>query len=378
MSIYLDQAATSYPKAPGVAQAVYESLSSESANANRSSYASAVRSSRLLYRVRKQLSTYFGFPHPERILFSSGATESLNLVIRGMVPQGGSVLVSPMEHNAVSRVLTDLHEQSHCTITSMEADSFGFPDLSAFARQLDLLSPDLTVFTGESNVTGTIFPISQMIELLEARGLSYCIDGAQLTGDMPVGLQAMHHGAFCCSAHKGLLAPTGVGILLLGSGLDPKPLIHGGTGSQSDSDRQPAILPDRYESGTPNIHGITGLQAALTYLLAHGRRLYAQKREISEHLYAQLQQFPDIRIHSPEHGRGSVISWTHARLSVSDIAAVFDREQVAQRMGMHCAPWAHRHIGTYDGGGTIRFSTGSETTREEIDHLIDLMRRHGL
>ncbi len=373
MSIYLDNAATSYPKAPGVAEAVYQAILSETANSGRASYGSSIESSRLLFTVREQLASYFHVLDSRHVIFSSGATESINTVIHGIVPEHGTVLVSPMEHNAVSRPLRYLEAIKHISIHRFSCDRFGFPDLADIRSKLDELHPDLTIFTGESNVTGAIFPYKEILSLLEERHLHYLIDGAQLTGDIPVDLSDMRYGAYCCSAHKGLLSPTGVGITLLSEHMFPTPVKRGGTGSRSDSDQQPDFLPDAFESGTLNLHGIAGLHAALTYLLAEPD-IYSRKRTISDYLFAELRRCDGIEILSPEVNRGAVISIRPRHISLTALTALLDDNNIAQRMGLHCAPWAHDHIGTLDGGGTIRFSPGPSTSVRDIDTLIQILK----
>ena len=370
--IYFDNAATSFPKAPGVAEAVSEALCSPMGNSGRSSHVSSLKASRLLYETRKLAADYFSHPAPERVIFTSGATESLNTAIFGMITKDANILTTMMEHNAVARPLRNLFNHAGMSLVHIHSDNFGYIDLKAFEVLVTEGKFNLVVINGESNVTGTIQPLDRMIELLEARGIPYIIDGAQLTGDVKVDLSGMHRGCYCCSGHKGLLSPAGIGLLILGDACSIDPLLLGGTGSKSDSDIQPDFLPDALESGTRNIHGIAGLRASLSYLLSRADA-FRIKHEINEYLFSRLEAIEGIILHSPAEHRGSVISFTCEGYEIDEVTEFLDEEGIACRMGMHCAPWAHNHIGTAEGGGTIRISTGLFTTRDEIDQFISLL-----
>ncbi len=368
-NIYLNNGATSYPKAPGVAQAVFVALSQEMGNANRSSHRSSIDASRLLFEVREQIASYFSFHSSDRIIFTSGSTEALNIAINGLLTEEMRVLTTPMEHNSVSRPLRVLQHEKGIKIDLVSCDSYGTILLKALTNRIESNHFDLFIFTGESNVTGAINPINDILPILEDHRIPYIIDGAQITGDTSIDLSAMHYGIFCCSAHKGLLGPTGVGIMIIGDQVNPRPLIYGGTGSKSDSDTQPEFLPDQYESGTLNLHGIAGLKAALEYLLNRSDR-YSIKRENSDHLYSALKSISEINLFSPPHNRGSVVSFTIKRNQTSDITEFLNSRGFAIRSGMHCSPWAHEHLGTLEEGGTLRVSPGLFTTKDEIDAFI--------
>lgn len=367
-TIYLDNAATSFPKAPGTAEAVMRAICSPMGNPGRASHKESIDSSRILFEVRELVSRYFSFPASERILYTSGATESINIAVQGLVHENDTIVTTVMEHNAVARLLRHLEAVKGVHIEFLPSDEDGRVILEEAQRLIDRISPDLAVFTGESNVNGVMNPVEGLMDIFEERDIPYCIDAAQLTGDAVIDLSAMSCGSYCCSAHKGLLGPTGVGLLMLGTSCAPEPLVYGGTGSASSSDLQPLGLPDRYESGTRDFHGISGLKASLEYILAHPE-LMQDKHRMTALLYERLSSYDHLRMISPGANRGSVLSIQFTEHDLSETAHILDSRHVAQRMGMHCAPWAHEHIGTYASGGTIRLSPGPFTTEAEIDLL---------
>ncbi|MGM0431272.1 MAG: aminotransferase class V-fold PLP-dependent enzyme [Spirochaetota bacterium] len=374
MSIYLDNAATSFPKAPGVSQAVYHALNQETANANRSSYDSAVAASKLLYSTRKLVADYFRVAEPKYVIFTSGATEGLNTVIQGILSPGATVLTTPAEHNAVARPLRYLQQEQHIEIRWAACDRFGRLQLAEVEQELSQHRPDLFVWTAQSNVTGAQNPVAELITLCERLKVPYLIDGAAAAGDLPIDLSQMAHGAFCCSAHKGLLAPTGLGLMMLSENLLPEPLMQGGTGSRSQFDLQPDFLPDAYESGTRNIHAIAGLQASMRYL-TETPTLPAQQQKITDYLYEQLSQLHSkITILSPELHRGCVISFLPVDIDLGEFSLELQDNGIAHRMGLHCAPWTHHHTGTLKTGGTIRLSPGPFTTVSEIDQTVECIK----
>ena len=240
---YLDNASTSWPKAPGVAEAVASSLQ-DGGSPGRGSHASALSADRLVYAARKETAGLFGFADSSRVIFTPGTTESLNLVIRGTLASSQGVLVSGMEHNAVMRPLRAMEKEIGITVTEFACDRAGRPDPRSF-KELLRRAPDLLVFTAASNVTGAVFPFEEMARMSAALspGTLVAIDGAQAAGEMPIDLSSFPFDFFCLSAHKGLLAPPGVGVLFLGPRAAPRPLVYGGTGSDSGSEEQPLFLP---------------------------------------------------------------------------------------------------------------------------------------
>ncbi len=374
--IYLDNAATSFPKAPGTAEAVCDFLTGVGANSGRSSHKAAQKASSVLFNCREALAELLGVTESERIIFTSNTTESLNMALFGMIQDGDTVLTSSMEHNSVMRPLRFMEQTKGITVKTFEADSFGFPRMDNFRENLSL-QPDFLVFSAASNVTGTIVPFREMAEEASKRNIPVCVDGAQLTGSYPVSLQDTKIDLFAFPGHKGLMGPTGTGGLYIGERVNPRPLLFGGTGSRSSEELQPDFLPDKYESGTPNIAGIAGLLRSVRFILDTGTEYIHRKEDaVTRMLIEGLQGLRGIRIYTPPRGaeHSAVVSVTHDRKSVSDITEELERRDIAVRMGLHCAPAAHRITETFSTGGTVRFSPGFFTTENEITETIRIMK----
>ncbi len=376
-SVYLDNASTSWPKAPGVAEAAASSLR-DGGSPGRGSHASALSADRLVYAARKETAALFGFAESSRVIFTPGTTESLNLAIRGTLGPSQAALVSGMEHNAVMRPLRAMQRELGVTVSEFACDMAGRPDLRSF-EELMGRAPDLVVFTAASNVTGTVFPFREMARIAAAvsPGTLVAIDGAQAAGETPIDLSTFPFDFFCVSAHKGLLAPPGVGVLFLGPRASPRPLVYGGTGSDSGSEDQPSFLPDRYESGTQNLPGIAGLLAAVRYVAAQGVTELARRRaHAAESLREGLSRLDGVTLHGPggREERLSILSMTHRSMPLDELARGLDERGIACRMGFHCAPAAHRTIGTWAGGGTVRLSPGPFTTPGDVDRALASFR----
>lgn len=375
--IYLDHAATSGKKAPGVAEAVYECLSGLSANVNRSTYALSSSVAMRVLECRELLADRFSFPDPSHVVFTPGQTAGLNMVLQGYLAPHDHVLVSSMEHNAVMRPLQSLAKSKGVVIDRVPCAEDGTlePD-----QILSYLHPrtKLAVFTHASNVSGTLLPIAEIGALLEARGIPLVLDAAQTAGHVPIDFQSMHLSALAVPAHKGLLGPAGLGALLLAPELSfaMHPLLCGGTGSASDSEIQPDYMPDKFESGTLNLPGIMGLHAALTFLTPD--RIIAleqEERRLTERLVAGVLQNKRVRLAGVPgtEGRVGVVSVDCLSMDNAEVAYRLEEEySVCTRCGLHCAPSAHRTLGTFP-QGTVRFSIGYGTTDEEVDTAVSAL-----
>lgn len=372
--VYMDNAATSWPKAPGVPEAVARSLQEPLGSPGRGTHAAASSADRLVYEARTATAGLFNFRDSERLIFTPGTTASLNLLLRGTLHPGDSVAVSGMEHNAVMRPLRALEKELPCSVRIFTCDARGMPDMDSF-RELLSSAPRMLLFTAASNVTGTLFPFREMAELavrLSPRTL-VGIDAAQAAGEMPINLGSFPWDFFCVSPHKGLLAPAGLGLLFLGNRALPAPLIYGGTGSRSDSEQQPDFLPDRYESGTMNLPAIAGLLAAVHYIAREGIEVLAAKRmRAAELLREAIASVDGIIMHGPDRpeDRLPLFSISHRRIPLDELAVGLEERGIACRRGLHCAPAAHRTIGTLQSGGTIRVSPGPFCTADEIQRVI--------
>jgi cysteine desulfurase family protein len=370
--IYLDNAATSHPKAPGVAAAVARCLEDGTCSPGRGSHPLALAASRLLFETRESCAALLDLPGAERLIFTASATEALNLVLQGGIPAGGLVALSSLEHNAVMRPLRYLEATRGVRLLIIPFDARGRPEAEALHRALEQ-GPDLMILTAASNVTGCLTPVEEVAELCGRRGIPLCVDASQLVGHrlLPAGAQFL-----CFSGHKGLLGPAGTGGVHMAAGASLRPLILGGTGSASDSEVQPDFLPDRYESGTPNLPGLAGLLTASRFLAATGlQAIQAREALLCEELLRGLLQLPGVAAQGPAPGveRVPVISITLADQDLGEIALALDRRGICTRVGLHCAPAAHRSLGTLHAGGTLRFSPGFFTTTQEIRDTLDAM-----
>jgi cysteine desulfurase family protein len=377
-TVYLDQAATSRPKAAGVGEAMRFYIDEVCANVNRSTYAVATDAAMRMLDVREHLCALFGFGDPTHVIFTPGQTVSLNMVIKGLLRPGDHALVSPLEHNGVMRPLTQLleHGVSFDRIPLAGDDTL---DLDA-ARRMIHPNTRLVVLTHASNVSGTILPISEISALCREKGVFFAVDAAQAAGHVPIDLIATPVDALCVPAHKGLRGPSGIGALLLSPALAKAldPLITGGTGSDSHTEVQPDYMPDRFESGTPNLPGLYGLHAALRELEQEGLPIrHAQEKTLLLHLLSGLEAFPDIRILGTRDLARKVglvsVDFT-ARRDNADVADRLATEfGIFTRCGLHCAPNAHKTYGTFP-QGTVRFSFNSTNTAEEIDYTLRAIR----
>ena len=373
-TVYLDQAATSRPKAAGVGDAMRFYIEEVCANVNRSTYAPATDAALRVLETREKLCALFGFADPTHVIFTPGQTVSLNMVIKGLLRPGDHVLVSPLEHNGVMRPLTQMLERgvSFDRIPLTTDDSL---DLAA-ARQMIRPNTRLIFLTHASNVSGTILPLAQVSAFCRERGIFLAVDAAQTAGHVPIDLTITPVDALCVPSHKGLRGPAGIGALLLSPALAKAldPLLTGGTGSDSHTEVQPDYMPDRFESGTPNLPGVYGLHAALCALEQEGlSHRQAQEEALLKQFLAGLDAFSGI------HVLGTRDLSRRVGLVSVDFTALRDNAEVSDRLatefgvltrcGLHCAPNAHKTYGTFP-QGTVRFSFNSSNTAEEIDSAL--------
>ena len=366
-TIYMDNAATSFPKADGVSDAMKRFLDEECTNVGRGSYLRAQDAGLSVIETRERIRDLFDCPDAKHVIFTGGMTVSLNTVIKGYVRRGDCVLVSSFEHNSVIRPLVQIGAE----IVRIPANEKGVSDLNRLSE--DLSHFRLCVHTFASNVSGMIQPVEELAVRLRRAGVPLCIDAAQTAGHFPFSMQRIGADAVCIPAHKGLLGPQGLGILCLtptfADRLDP--LISGGTGSVSDSERIPHFYPDRLEAGTLNLPGIIGLKAALEQADFKARRAH-EVVLIARFLHA-IEDMPHIRLLGyPEADRRvGVISLDFLRRDNGEISYRLENEYgILTRCGLHCAPDAHRAFGTFP-KGTVRFSFSPATTKEEVDSAVE-------
>lgn len=372
--IYLDNAATSFPKAPGVSDRMKYYLDSVGASVNRSVYAPAQEAGLEQLTVRERLCTLLHHPDPTHVILTAGATAALNLAIKGWLRRGDRVLVSAMEHNAVMRPLVQLGVE----FDRVPCDGEGRMDIAAIEP---LIRPNtrLFVLNHASNVCGTVQDAEAVGKLCKLHGIPLVLDASQSAGHLPIDFSAWGLSALALPAHKGLLGPQGIGALLVtpafAAGLSP--LIAGGTGSMSDSEELPPYLPDRFESGTPNLPGIYGWSAALDYVNRIGvDALRAHELRLTKRFLDGLDETDGVRLVGTRRAeqRVGVVAVDFLRRDNAEAADRLEREfGILTRCGLHCAPSAHKTLGTFP-HGVVRFSIGYATTEAEIDAALSAIR----
>ncbi len=375
--IYMDNGATSFPKAPTVSTAMCQYIEEIGTNVGRGAYESAFAAQRVIEHTREMLCTLFNFPSTSNVIFTKNITESMNILLKGLLRSGDHVIVSPLEHNAVMRPLNSL-QKIGVSVDRGQADFEGHLDIASIEA---LIQPNTKalVMTHASNVCGTILDLEAVGKLAKNHGLYFIIDAAQTAGLIDIDMQKLHADALAFTGHKGLLGPQGTGGFLITDDLAKEipPLIEGGTGSRSDSEEQPSYLPDKYESGTPNTVGLFGLHAALLYLEETGL-------ETIRHIeHARTKQFIDgistlegVRLVGTRDltKRTAVVSLDFSPRDNAEISWTLEQNfGISTRVGMHCAPSAHKTLGTFP-QGTLRFSFSSFTTEEEISYALDAIK----
>lgn len=380
--IYLDQASTSFPKAPGVAQAMMDYLTMNGVNVNRGCYSSAYSAEEVIYETRQLLAELFHFSKCKNVIFTLNVTTSLNFILKGFLKPGDHILVSAMEHNAVMRPVVQL-ASSGISFDRIPCRTDGSMILE---KVEELIRPETKaiVTLHASNVCGTRMPLDALGEICQRHQLYFVVDSAQTAGIVPINMDKMHIDALAFTGHKGLRGPQGTGGFLVSQELaeQMEPLISGGTGSVSHTEEIPDFMPDRFESGTPNLPGIYGLHEALLYLKTHSLQAINEKElSLTGYFLEQLQALDDTGRHIRIIGkkdltdRNAVVSIQTPKIDMSQVAWQLDNEYgVMTRVGLHCAPNAHKTLGTYP-AGTIRFSFGPENTKNELDFAIQGLKK---
>ena len=367
--IYFDNAATSWPKPPMVVRAMAGTLTKLGGNPGRAGHSLSLCGGRVIQRCREMLAEAFGAPSPEQVIFTPGCTDALNLAIRGMLFEGDEVLCSHAEHNAVIRPLRELEAAGQIRVRVLRPNSLGLITEDA-VREAVTPRTALCVLCHASNVTGVIQPVARLAGVLKGYGIPLLVDAAQTAGVLPVSLRELGADMIALPGHKGLLGPHGTGVLVLGQGMLPRPLITGGTGSASESMRQPEQLPDRYESGTMNLPGIAGLLSGARFALSHRAEIEAYERELADRLRRGLGQLRGIRVLGhPGAEKVGVVSFVPAFMDPGELADRLSEKGFALRAGLHCAPSVHDWLGTLH-SGACRAGVGIYNTEEEVDLLV--------
>jgi cysteine desulfurase/selenocysteine lyase len=370
-STYLDNAATSFPKPPGVSAAVARFLDQSAGNPGRGGHRLSVAASRAVEGAREAVATLLG-ADPERTLLGPSCTAWLNTLLQGLLGPGDRVVCSALEHNAVMRPLRWLEQQRGLCIDVVQAaDPWGVPTPEEVRAAVTAAPTRLVVLTQASNVTGAVLPVEAIARAVAP--VPVVVDGAQAAGSVPFDFETSGVAALVCSGHKGLLGPPGVGVMLLSPELTPPPLVLGGTGSRSESELMPELLPDSLEAGTPNSAGYAGLEAACCWLEERGvAAVHAHEQALLQRAAEGLAAIPGVSLVGlhPHQPRTGTLSFRVRGADNGQLALWLDRKHDIQlRPGLHCAPAAHRRLGTFP-AGTLRVGFGPFNTHEHAERLI--------
>ena len=374
MLIYFDNAATTWPKPPGVADAMRCCLDEKGANPGRSGHRMSLEAGKLVDETRTSIARLFNIPDRDRVIFTLNATDALNMAIKGSVKPGDHVITTTMEHNSVTRPLYGLRRV--ISITKVPCAEDGSVDLRK-VEQAIRINTRVIVITHASNVTGTVMLVREIGALARQKGLVFIVDAAQSAGILDIDVQEMNIDLLALSGHKGLMGPPGTGILYVGERAQVRPFREGGTGSHSTDPGQPEVLPEKYESGTLNLPGIAGLGTGLEFISQTGLNT------IREHELGLVRRFiegagkiPGIKLYGPgvETERAPVVSFLLADKDTGAVGGALDKwYNIACRAGLHCAPDAHRTLGTLE-SKLVRFSFSYFNSADEVDFALQCLR----
>ncbi len=374
--IYLDNGATSFPKPRQVVEAVNRWLTQVGGSPGRSGHRLSTESARIVFEAREAMAGLIGAPSSRQIVFTKNATEALNIAIQGVLTDGDHVVTTSMEHNSVMRPLRHLAAQGRIELTVVQGDGRGLAKaedvIAAFGGKTRLAA-----VTHASNVSGTIMAVAELGRACREKGVLLLVDGAQTVGALPIDVVRDGIDLLAFTGHKSLFGPTGTGGLYLREGVEVRPLMRGGTGSDSEFEEQPDFLPDRLESGTLNAVGIAGLKAGIDFIAATGvERVREEEMGLVSRLLEGLHTVPGLTVFGPAEARERcpIVSFNIAGLAPSEVGYVLDEGfGIMCRVGLHCSPSAHRTLGTFP-GGSVRFSPGYFNTAEDMEYAVSAVR----
>ena len=371
--IYLDNAATSFPKAPGLGKVMADYIENGVINPNRTESALSYRAFDISYALREHISSLYNYPHPECIAFTRNITEALNWLIKGTLTREDHVIVSSNEHNAVMRPLRQIG--INCSL--IPSSSRGYNNYSTLSS---LIRPNTRaiIINAAGNVSGAVQDLEAPAEFAHKHNLMFIIDSAQASPFINIDMDKLNASAVAFTGHKGLLGPQGIGGAIIRKELafSLNPLISGGTGSRSDSEEVPKLLPDRLNPGTENMPGIIGLEHSLSYISNNFSSLYKNEKEMTEMLIEGLYKINGIRLFGAglDEKRTNVVSIETEGIDEAEVSALLlDRAGIETRVGLHCSPSSHKTLGTFP-RGTLRFSPGPFTTKDEINETLTLLK----
>lgn len=372
MGIYLDNAATSYPKPEIVAKAMYDFMINNGTSSGRGSYQKAMQSDFLVYETRKLVGDLFKFKDYKKVIFTSNVTESLNLALRGILEENDHVITSSIEHNAVWRCLKTLEKERNITITKVKASKEGYTNPLDVEKEIKN-NTKLIVFNHASNVLGTIQPIDEIGKIAKENNILFLVDAAQTAGVIDIDVNKSNIDLLAFTGHKSLLGPMGTGGLIVNCDYDIKPLKAGGTGGDSAYEYQPDYYPNKLETGTLNVSGIAGLKEAIKFINKETiQKIHTKETEVVDYAIDKLSNVKNIEIYGPKKSDDivGVISFNLKNKRAEDVVNELDlKHNIMLRAGLHCAPNAHELIGTKD-IGSIRIGIGYFNEKHEVDTLV--------
>jgi len=378
MPIYLDNAATSFPKPEEVYRAVDRCLREQGAAFGRGTHSQADGVRNLVDDARRAVARLIDAYSHQHVVFTLNCTDSLNIALQGLLRPGDRVITTTLEHNSVLRPLNHLADQYDVDVTTIGFDPVsGIIDLEQFESELKNRPAKLAAFTHASNVTGVVQPVKELTRLAHQYGALVLLDAAQTTGHLPFSMSDLNVDLLAAAGHKGLLGPLGTGILALRPGLEQQisPFRFGGTGTNSESPKQPDAMPQRFESGNLNVPGLAGLLAGVEWLERQTIEQIARQSEmLTEHLFEGLSQCDEVRFLSPESARpqAGIVSFVIDGMDSRDVGMILDQSfEIACRTGMHCAPLVHTALNAESSGGSVRLSPGPFNTLEEVRSAIE-------
>ena len=371
--IYMDNAATSWPKAPQVAEAMAAFIRQGAGSPGRSGHTLSLQASRALFMCRSQIAELIGVSDASRVIFAANATHALNMAIFGLLTPGDHCITTSMEHNAVIRPLRELSRRG-VELTILPCAGDGTLEAAAVRRAMKS-NTKLVAVTHASNVCGTLLPLAEIAAVTREADVRVLVDAAQTIGVMPIACEALGIDLLAAPGHKSLLGPTGTGFLYVRGGIELTPIIYGGTGSYSELPEMPEVLPDRLESGTLNAVGIVGLSQALSYLAGRGLGAIREHEEsLAARLRTRLAAIPGVTSYGSSVGV-PMVACNVGNISSTEVAHILDASfGVAARAGLHCAPLAHETLGTL-AQGIVRLSPGPFSTAAEIDAVAEAIER---
>lgn len=379
MLVYLDNAATSYPKPAGVSDAVKYAIENLSGNPLRGNHKGSLKTNSILIEARENLKELFNIKNTNNIIFTLNATEGLNIGINGIkYKKDDEVITSDMEHNSVRRPLNYFAKKIGIKIIKIKTDHETGIDVKDVEKKITKKTK-LLVFTHASNVSGVINDIKSIGKLAKKYSIPFLVDASQTAGILDIDVEDMNISILVAPGHKGLLGPTGTGFIYIKEGLNMLPFKYGGTGVYSEDELMPKNLPYKFEAGTSNIHSIAGLNESLKFIIKTGtKKIYKKESEFGTKLYTGLKKIKGVKIYSPskEKNRVGTISFNVKDFDPTDLSSILDSEfNISLRSGLHCAPDAHENLGTLKNGGTLRVSVSYFNTPKDIDYFLASLKK---